>query len=425
MAFTGEPQAKRAKFTEFVKQIERDEAEAAAAGPQGMGYPMNFHEISALAELRNINSRNFICNNCGDPFSQAEAGWRSNTFRTEAKLMKQLMEPWGGNEDNCWGYLTTGGTEGVTKGISAGINRLSLAHKRVMMIHCSQAHYSISKAVRMLAGERSGINGLIATVPPNVKGEMQLDKLDAVVSSAQMMGVDAVLCICTLGTTFMGANDDVRGARAILAKHGFADDKVYLHLDAALNGGWWNLDPETPKYKLGVDFESLSISGHKWYGGFIGGSVYILKGEGLAEGKNQIKYVKMVDKMISGSRPGDTAVLWQARLYQFDWTSELARCKDNCRFLVDGLGKLGVTTSFQSINVVLPKPSEALTLKYQLMPTDDNCQIVMMPHVSRDQLTDFVQEYSAELEAGTVPRSTELLTKLRAFRQMVGSQGGC
>jgi len=422
MAAVYEPKAKRAKFADFVQQIEKAE-QGASEGPRGMGYPMNFNEIGELAELRNINSRNFICNNCGDPFNTAEAGWKSNTFKTEASLLQQLMKPWGGNEENCWGYLTTGGTEGVMKGVSAGVRRLSLLHKKVLMIYCSQAHYSIGKAVHMLSGERSGSKGTIATIPPNVKGEMRLDKLEEVVAAAPLLGVDAVLCVCTIGTTFMGANDDVRGVRNILAAHGYTGDKVYMHLDAALNGGWWNLDPSTPKYQLGSDFESLSISGHKWYGGFIGGSVYILKGEGLAEGK-MVKYVKMVDKMISGSRPGDTAVLWQARLYQFDWEEELARCKDNCRFLVGELEKLGVTSSLQSINIVLPKPSEELMLKYQLMPTDDNCQIVMMPHVSRTQLREFVEEYAAELTLGKVPKTTELLSRLHEHEKKLAAQGG-
>lgn len=406
-----EAAAQRVKFTEFVKYIDQQEQEASEKGPTGMGYPMNFNRIQDLAEVRNINNRNFICNNCGDPFNEGEPGWRSQTFATEKKLLLQLMEPWGGSEDNCWGYLTTGGTEGVTKGISAGVKRLSdnPSHKKVMMIHCAQAHYSISKAVHMLAGERSGAHGLIATVPPNAKGEMRMDKLQEVLASAPLLGVDAVLLVCTIGTTFMGANDDVRAARQVLAQHGFAGEKVYVHLDAALNGGWWNLDPETPKYKLGEDFDSLSISGHKWYGGFIGGSVYILKGPGIEEGQ-MVKYVKMVDKMISGSRPGDTAVLWQARMYQFDWVAELARCKDNCRFIVEEMAKIGVTTSWQSINIVLPKPSETLTVKYQLMPTDDNCQIVMMPHVTREQLQDFVKEYTAEVESGKTPKTTSKLS---------------
>merc|ERR1712087_1036398 len=175
---------------------------------------------------------------------------------------------------------------------------------------------------------------------------MRIDKLREVVAAASALGVDAFLCVCTIGTTFMGANDDVAAVRGVFADHGYVGDKLYLHLDAALNGGWWNLDPDTPKYKLGKDFDSLSISGHKWYGGFIGGSVYILKGPGIEEGK-MVKYVKMVDKMISGSRPGDTAVLWQARIYQFDWVAELARYKDNCRFLVGELKNIGVSSSFQ------------------------------------------------------------------------------
>merc|ERR1712039_2493 len=121
---------------------------------------MNFHRIDELAELRVMNTRNFISNNCGDPFQSGERGWASNTFDTEAGLLKQLMAPWGGSEENCWGYLTTGGTEGVTKGINAGLHRLGLTKKRVMLVHCSQAHYSISKAAHMLMGETSGNKGL-------------------------------------------------------------------------------------------------------------------------------------------------------------------------------------------------------------------------------------------------------------------------
>jgi hypothetical protein len=123
----------------------------------------------------------------------------------------------------------------------------------------------------------------------------------------------------------------------------------------------------------------------------------------------------MIDKMISGSRPGDTAVLWQARMYQFDWVEELARCKANCQYLVDELAKLGVSTSFQSINVVMPKPSEELTLKYQLMPTDDNCQCIVMPHVTKEQLGTFVEEYGMEVKAGKTPKTTSLLTALKEF----------
>merc|ERR1712061_843941 len=136
--------------------------------------------------------------------------------------------------------------------------------------------------------------------------------------------------------------------------------------------------------------------------------VYILKGDGLAEGSCQIKYVKMID----GSRPGDTAVLWQGRLDQFDWVEEFARCKRNCKFLVKKLTELGLSTSFQSLNVVMPKPSEDLTRKYQLMPYDENCQCIVLPHVTQEQLAAFVEEYGVELRAGTMQKTTKLLREL-------------
>ncbi len=83
-----------------------------------------------------------------------------------------------------------------------------------------------------------------------------------------------------------------------------------------------------------------------------------------------------------------------------------------------------MTSSLQSINIVLPKPSEELMLKYQLMPTDDNCQIVMMPHVSRTQLREFVEEYAAELTLGKVPKTTELLSRLHEHEKKLAAQGG-
>jgi uncharacterized protein YeaO (DUF488 family) len=79
---------------------------------------------------------------------------------------------------------------------------------------------------------------------------------------------------------------------------------------------------------------------------------------------------------------------------------------------VQKLAELGVSTSFQSLNVVMPKPSEDLTRKYQLMPYDDNCQCIVLPHVTQEQLAAFAEEYSAELRAGKVQKTTTLLKEL-------------
>lgn len=220
-------------------------------------------------------------------------------------------------------------------------------------------------------------------------------------------------CVCAhLEQQFLGANDDVCAIRALFSNGGYSGDKLYLHLDAALNGGWWNYAPDTPKYKLGGDFDSISMSGHKWFGGFICGAVLILKGEGLAEGGTAVKYIQAVDKMICGSRPGEMAVLWQARLWQFDWVEELARCQANAQYLVSLLKALDVKCSFQSLNVVFPAPSRSLSVKYQLMTVDDNCQICVLPHVSKDVLTRFMEEYEAEVTAGSVPKDTEALASM-------------
>jgi len=406
------------KFVEYVNFCDHAERET-ALGPPCIGYPQNLHRISELAELRKICYRSFVTNNCGDPFQEGERHYRIHTYEQEANVLRQLMEPWGGNEANCWGYICTGGTEGVTKGLSAGLFRLHQSNRKVMVVYCTQSHYSVAKAAHMLLGEKSGNKGLLAKVPSNAKGEMSLSNLKQVVDVAPMFGVEAILCVCTLGTTFMGANDDIRAVRKVFSDGGYDGDKVYLHLDAALNGGWWNYAPDTPKYKLGVDFDSISISGHKWYGGFICGAVMILKGEGLAEGTS-VEYIQSVDRMICGSRPGEMAVLWQARLFQFDWPEELARCIANAHHLVSLFQGLGVSCSLQSMNVTFPSPSRALAVKYQLMTVGENCQICVLPHVDRSVLEAFADEYAVEVAAGTIPRTTALLEDIAAESVAVG-----
>lgn len=405
------PSCNRKEFVEFLKYIDSTESKFEKLLPP-LGYMVNQRDIGALGEFRTILTRHFCTNNIGDPFQEDLDSHpiSFNMLKVERDVLLQLMEPWGGTAANCWGYVTTGSTEAVTKGLSTGTHRLHMnGHKRVMAIWSEQAHYCVPKAMHMLLGEANEHKSFHAIIPPNCNGEMSLDKLRDVVGSSRMLQVDAFLVCTTLGTTFQGANDDVRGVLKTFADAGYPRGSVYLHVDAAFHGGWWHDCMGMPSYQIGSDFDSLSISSHKWHGGVVGGMIMIFQGLGLAEGTNKIDYVKMIDKAISGSRNGHAGVLWQARLCQFDWKSEFVRCQANAIYLVRQFEALGVRCHRQNLTVIFPKPSQALSLRHTLLTVGDQAQIVLMPHVERADLDAFLEEYSAEPENS---KSTRLLEEL-------------
>ena len=304
-------------------------------GSVPMGYPMNHHRTGDLAPFHTALSKSYVLNNCGDPFSTKPASWTHQTFHQERVLLEYIMKRWGTNPDEAWGYITTGGTEGVTKGIAAGYGRLKGGgHKKILVVQSAAAHYSVPKAISYLDGRS----------PPAVLPVDQWNRIDIsafrtlIETSKNFFGYDAVLVVACLGTTFFGGVDDVAEMTAILGEYGYFRGKnAYIHLDAALHGGFWpdyaELNSGILSLDIGRVIDSVNISGHKWWGGFVAGIVLVSTQSAVEEELgNLIEYVGMVDKFVSGSRSGAVPVLWYARIKQFDWKAELTRCIENARY---------------------------------------------------------------------------------------------
>ncbi|KAL7479670.1 hypothetical protein ACHAW6_005397 [Cyclotella cf. meneghiniana] len=399
-----------AAFDAYLDEVDHAEAEVAAQKPM-LGYPLNCHQMRPLLPLHATLHRDYTLNNCGDPLENVEKPWRLNTLKQEGRLLTRLMERWGGSPQNCWGYVTTGGTEGVTKGIALGYERLrSRGYKHILVVYSKASHYCVPKAAALAAPNCNKVS-----VDVSDTNSIKLGKLDDVLRSAQMLNVDAILLCCTLGTTFFGGCDDVAGARSLLIENGYGNSSSYIHIDAALHGGFWKEDRQTQKYIIGKHFDSISISGHKWFGGFVAGCFLATKkgsNDDAILNDTQIEYVKMVDRFISGSRSGAPAVLWMARLLQFDWQAELDRCHANRDYLVSALRSLGLKVASQYVNVLLPRPSDEVAQKWQLMCVGDEAQVLLLPHAERHYLEEFVQDMKRDIEAGNVRPSTGRLERL-------------
>lgn len=395
-----------------MKEVDEKEAEAGAL--EMLGYPMNNHALSDLFDLRCITSRHFISNNCGDPMGQTDKPWRTHTLQMENALLKKLMEPWGGTADNTWGYVTTGGTEGVMKGVHAGYERLKTrGYKKILIAWGATCHYSVGKAANTVGAEASCQKVVVDVTHKNM---LNFQKLREVLEAGRHF-CDAALVIGCLGTTFFGGCDDFRKIQSLMTECGYKHgDNAYVHMDAALNGGFWHLADDTPKYVIGKDFDSCSISGHKWFGGFVAGAVFVSRDkavEELEKTKKVVEYVGMVDKFISGSRNGSSPVLWMGRLKQFDWKAELERCLENARFLESELKKIGIPSKMQYLNVLFPKPSPETCSKWQLMAVGHEAQVIVMPHVKRSNLEDLINCMKKDSEDGTLTAASDRLKALQ------------
>ena len=60
---------------------------------------------------------------------------------------------------------------------------------------------------------------------------------------------------------------------------GVERDKLFIHADAALSGGFWYLDKGHCPYQLGRDISSLAISGYK-YGSDVSVCSHYIRGTG-------------------------------------------------------------------------------------------------------------------------------------------------
>lgn len=397
-------------FDRYLDEMDEEESKVASQKPM-LGYPLNCHEMKPLLPLHATLHRDSSLNNCGDPLDGAEKPWKLNTLKQEGRLLRRLMEPWGGNPEKCWGYITTGGTEGVTKGFELGYGRLrARGYKQILFVYSKASHYCVPKAATFVAQSCNKVS-----VDVSDTNSMKLGKLDDVLHSAQTLGVDAIFLCLTLGTTFFGGCDDVEGIRSLLMENGYGPKSFYIHIDAALHGGFWNKDSQTPKYQIGKHFDSISISGHKWFGGFIAGC-FVATNKGSADNAIHnglhIEYVEMVDRFISGSRSGACAVLWMARLLQFDWQAELDRCHANRDYLVDELRSLGLKVASQYVNVLMPRPSEELARKWQLMCVGDEAQVLVLPHAARHFLEEFVDDVKNDIAAKSIRSPTPRLVRL-------------
>lgn len=320
-----------------------------------------------------------FANNVGDPTSGDASGVGAKKF--EQAVVRFFAETAEAPED-VYGYLTTGGSEGIRYGLQAARERLPHAHIYVS----DQAHYAVRKEARTLGMK-------VCVVASGEDGSMDPDDLKVKALVHRRLnprggrGPGAIV-LATIGTTMKGAYDDVTSLRLMASVAG----QVYVHADAALGGLVAAHAPSQPgpRWNFTHGAHSVSMSGHKVIGSPVPCGVLLIREEFALE-PAQAEYVKATDRTLGCSRSGLAALfLWRAlHALGHDGMRERIRAGlETAEYAVTQLDRVGVNPSrpADSLIVCFDRPADRVVNRWHLACEGERAHIVTVAHVGRPQI---------------------------------------
>ena len=357
--------------------------------PRTLGYPCN--QVSDLTDFYKWYTanqmENFLINNAGDPFGKVGA-LSSGAF--EREVIEFFAPKYGFSPDDLWGMVTMSGTDGNNHGIYFGANFLKHKTGKEPIVYVSdEAHYSNFRLCDLQ-------NLDVRLIKSDDMGCMIPDSLEAALDTSR-----PCLMVYAMGSTFKGAIDDQKALNRVLARH--PEMAVYRHIDAALFGGYL---PFT-KHRHMVDrrevgFESISISGHKFFGIDSPCGLFITTREVYDNQTTfDIPYLNANMRMISCSRSGiEPLKFWWLiqKIGERGWTAQATQMLECTDYLKQQLTAIGwpCWSNDYSNTVFFRRPSDEIVAHYNLANSEDPrfggklSHVVVMQHVTREAIDRFI-----------------------------------
>ena len=367
------------------------------------GYPASqeselagFYQWYAASGMDVIN-----LNNAGDPMTDDPSTLSSQLF--ERQVIEFFAPLYDFNLDNVWGIVTHSGTDGNNHGLYFGVNYLRNKTGMEPVLYVSdEAHYSNKRLAHLQ-------NLDIRLVASDSMGRMIPDSLEAMLNTSR-----PVLMVYAMGSTFKGAIDDQQALNAVLAAHPEIPG-IYRHIDAALFGGYL---PFTPYRALvsrdSMQYESIAISGHKFFGIDSPCGLFICTRE-VYENQTDynVPYLNSNMRMISCSRDAlqPLKFWWLIQSVGFEgWSTQAKNILAQRDYLKQQLDAIGwpAWVNEYSNTVFFRRPSPEIIRKYTLAQGYDErfggelAHVVVMQHVSQEKIDMFI----ADLDNSRTAEST-------------------
>lgn len=364
-----------------------------------LGYP--FNQDTGLSEfyrwLADTKLGDITLINVGDPYKTDWDMLNSDYF--EADVIDFFAKAYG-FENNHWGVISNGGTDGNMHGIYFGRKALAQACPDLepILYVSEEAHYSVKKL-----GDIQNIE--TRTIKAHRMGQMDItdfaEKLDA---------TRPALVAIAIGGTFKGAIDNQQAIDEVLKMKN--PPAVYRHLDVALFGGYLPfLNDVSARDILDVkkmDFDSLAVSGHKFLSLNEPAGVFVCKRSVLdSVHSNPIPYLKGVIPTISCSRSGFDALKLYWRIHSIG-KEGLCKQAEHCLEMTDlMLAKLlerGVKAwkNPYSNTIFFERPAEQIVKKYAFacnsyVDFGELSHVVVMQYFSPELIDQIVNDIAENL----------------------------
>lgn len=361
------------------------------------GYPANqkselhdFYEWYVNTGMEVVN-----LNNAGDPMT--DGPWKMSSQKFEREVIEWFAPLYGYDLNDTWGIVTHSGTDGNNHGIYFGAKMLyNTTNIKPVLYVSDEAHYS-----NMRLADLQNLD--MKLIKSDDMGRMIPEELEKELDTSR-----PVLMVYAMGSTFKGAIDNMEELNGVLSKH-TEIPAIYRHLDAALFGGYL---PFT-KHKDMVDmkkqgFESISISGHKFFGIDSPSGLFICTRK-VYESQNSfnVPYLNNNMRMINCSRDAIQPLKfwWLIKKVGMEkWTEQATSIMECTQYLADELEKINWPhwLNEYSNTVFFMRPSKDIIDKYLLAGGHDERfggdlnHIVVMQHITKEAIDTFIDDLKKE-----------------------------
>ena len=349
--------------------------EISAKSAMTIGYPVSkdFDYSELMPFLK------YPMNNVGDPFIPST--YTVGSRELEKEVIAFFSRLFRAEEDNWWGYVTNGGSEGNLYGLYLAREM----YPKAIVYYSDATHYSVQKNLHLLNMPNIAIRS-----QPN--GEIDYDDLEKTISINRQM---PVIILANIGTTMTEARDDVGKMKGIFKN--LAIQHHYIHADGALSGSYAAFIEPRPAFDFSDGADSIAISGHKFFGSPIPCGMVIAKKSHRDRIARSIDYIGSLDTTISRSRNGHTPLfLWYTitKLGIEGLRQRTQNCLDVAAYAEAAIRKIepSVWRNSSTITVNIPKPEQAIINKWQLASGNDWAHIICMPGMHKEQIDAFVKD---------------------------------
>lgn len=323
----------------------------------------------------------FLGSNPGDPA----------TFPAIADLESRAIDLLGEitGIDTAHGYIASGGTEANIQAMHVARNCASVESPTVIVPE--SAHVSFHKAAELL-------DVTIEVTPVDENGQADVDAM------RERVGEETIMVVGVAGTTEYGRVDPIPEIAELAATY-----DVHCHVDAAWGGFFLPFTDYSWNF-ADAAIDSLTIDPHKVGRAAIPAGGFLVRAPAMLDAvRFDAPYLEDGSQpTLGGTRSGAgvaSTVAVLSELWPDTYRHEFERCMGNATWLADALSERGFDVVAPELPLVVADVSERTFTAlrdhgWRISRTRaDELRIVCMPHVTREQLSTFLDDVDVVRES--------------------------